>query len=249
MAFPRRDRRFQEITRIPDPAPIDTQEDFTTAVDNVINAIQNAVKTTIKVSKPSRYSKRWWSKELDDMRKHKNKLSSRAYRHKDDPGHNAHVELREYRNKYNSAIDAAKQTHWKNFLEEADEHTLWTAGRYVKNPNGEGAASPRIPTLRSRNDDGTDWISKSNADKAEVIAKAFFPPPPADHGVPEDYDYPPPLPFHAGFTREHIRRKVAAIPPHKAPGPDQIPNVVYKESIDILIEPYIQRCFAKGLLS
>ena len=231
-----RDHLSQETTRIPDPAPIDTQEDFTTAVDNVIGAIQNAVKTTIKVSKPSRYSKRWWSKELDDMRKHKNKLSSKAYRHKDDPGHNAHVELREYRNKYNSAIDDAKQTHWKNFLEEADEHTLWTAGRYVKNPNGEGAASPRIPTLRSRNDDGTDRISKSNADKAEVIAKAFFPPPPADHGVPEDYDYPPPLPFHAGFTREHIRRKVAAIPPHKASGPDQIPNVVYKESIDILIE-------------
>ena len=147
---------------------------------NVVNAIQNAVKATIKVSKPSRYSKRWWSKELDGMRKHKNKLSSTAYRHRDDPDHNAHAELREYRNKYNSAIDTAKQTHWKDFLEGADEHTLWTAGRYVQNPNGEGAASPRIPTLRSKNDDGTDRISKTNADKAEVIAKAFFPPPPAD---------------------------------------------------------------------
>ena len=161
---------------------------------NVINAIQNAVKATVKVSKPSRYSKHWWNKELDEMQTHKNKLSSKAYRHKDDPDHNAHAELREYRNKYNSAIDDTKQTHWKRFLEDADEHTLWTAGRYVQNPNGEGAASPRIPTLRTKNGDGTDRISKTNADTAEVIAKAFFPPPPADHGVPEDYNYPPPRP-------------------------------------------------------
>ena len=144
-------------------------------------------------------------------------------------------------------IDTAKEKHWTNFSEEADDHALWTAGRYIKNPNGEGAANPHIPTLKVTNPDGSTRLAKSNADKAGIIADSFFPPPPDNHGVPADFDYPPPLPYHSEFTQDHIRRTISSLPPHKAPGPDQIPNVVYKESIDIIID-HLHRLFNASLL-
>ena len=212
-----RERLTREIDSIPDPAPIVSQEQFTTVVSDVMSALQTSIKATIPIRRPSRFAKRWWNSDLDGMRKKKNKLSSEAYKNRDDPTHTAHGKLREYRNEYNAAINTAKERHWENFLEEADEHTLWTAGRYINNPNGEGAARPRIPTLRTTNLDGSTRLSKTNADKAEVIASAFFPPPPADHGVPNDYEYPPPLPYHTEFTREHIRCSISDLQPHKHP--------------------------------
>ena len=208
-----------------------SQEQFTTVVSDVMSSLQTSIKATIPIRRPSHFAKRWWNSDLDGMRKKKNKLLSKAYKNRDDPTHTAHHDgkLQEYRNEYNAAINTAKERHWENFLEEADEHTLWTAGRYINSPNGEGAARPRIPTLRTTNLDGSTRLSKTNADKAEVIASAFFPPPPADHGVPNDYEYPPPLPYHTEFTREHIRRSISDLQPHKAPSPDHIPNIVYKE--------------------
>ena len=242
-----RDTLTREVGRIPGPVQIMSQEQFTTAVSDLLLALQTSIKATVPILRPSRYAKRWWNKDLDKMRKTKNKLSSDSYRHKDDPLHDAHRRLKDYRNKYNDAIDTAKEKHWTNFLEEADDHTLWTAGRYIKNPNGEGAANPRIPTLKVINPDGSTRLAKTNSDKAEIIADSFFPPPPDNHGVPADFDYPPPLPYHSEFTQDHIRRTISSLPPHKAPGPDQIPNVVYKESIDIIID-HLYQIFNASLL-
>ena len=144
----------------------------------MVTAVENAIKATVPIAKPSRYSKRWWNKDLDDMHKVKNRPSKEAHGHRDEPGHAAHQDLREwYRNTHSNAILEAKETHWTNFLEEADETTLWTAGRYINNPNGEGAARPRIPTLRTTNPDGSVRLHKSNAEKADLLATTFFPPP------------------------------------------------------------------------
>lgn len=220
----------------PPPMPITTQVQLGDAVVGMVTAVNNAIKATIPKTKPSRFAKRWWNRDLDDMRKVKNRLSREAYRHRGNTDHGAHQALREYRNKYSEAITEAKETHWTNFLEEADESALWTAGRYITNPNGEGAACPRIPTLHTINPDGSIRLHKTNAEKADLLAKTFFPPPPLDHGVPPDSDYPPPLPYHAEFSRAHICRTASRLQPHKAPGPDKIPNVIWKESIDILIE-------------
>ncbi|EIM89355.1 uncharacterized protein STEHIDRAFT_38410, partial [Stereum hirsutum FP-91666 SS1] len=73
--------------------------------------------------------------------------------------------------------------------------------------------------------------------KAEVLAKSFFPPRPAESSVPTDFIYDDPIPgtYH-NFSRAQIRAQVSKLSPYKAPGPDGIPNVVLMKCIDVIID-------------
>ena len=145
----------------------------------------------------------------------------------------------------------AKQKHWTpvflfcalqeldqiEFLESADESTLWTAARYIDSPNaGEGGAKTRIPTLQIKDQDGTVTYAQMNSDKAHHIARSFFPPPPASPSIPADPRLPDPVPYTPRFTRDQIRRIVDKLSPYKAAGPDAIPNIVWKKCIDVVID-------------
>ncbi|EIM91022.1 uncharacterized protein STEHIDRAFT_40474, partial [Stereum hirsutum FP-91666 SS1] len=85
--------------------------------------------------------------------------------------------------------------------------------------------------------DGTFKTISSEAEKAEVFAKAFFPPRPDTSSVPRDFAYSDPVPgtYH-NFTRDQIRTQVRRLSPYKAPGPDGIPNVVLMKCIDVILE-------------
>ena len=56
------------------------KEDISPAVDSLVKAITEAVNETTPPSKPSPYTKRWWTRELTDMKKEKNWLSNLSYR-------------------------------------------------------------------------------------------------------------------------------------------------------------------------
>jgi Reverse transcriptase (RNA-dependent DNA polymerase) len=65
----------------------------------------------------------------------------------------------------------------------------------------------------------------------------FFPLPPPNPLLGADQDnYPIDIPNLPGITKDQIRRHAAKLRPHKAPGPDGIPNVVLTRSINIIIE-------------
>jgi hypothetical protein len=51
------------------PAEMENVEDFNAALDRLSQAIQDAIAQHIKTTKPSPYSKRWWTKELADEKK------------------------------------------------------------------------------------------------------------------------------------------------------------------------------------
>ena len=57
----------------------------------------------------------------------------------------------------------------------ADE--IWTANKYLSNPPGD-SGQPRIPSLKYTNASGTLTTIDNNEDKANLLAKTFFPPPP-----------------------------------------------------------------------
>jgi len=83
----------------------------------------------VKVLKvrPSPYQKWWWSKELSTKRTEVRRLARRAYRRRtslEDPIHHEHKVTRVM---YASMIEAAKKSHWEEFLESVDERTEWTA--------------------------------------------------------------------------------------------------------------------------
>ena len=171
------------------------------------------------------------------MQKLKSKLNNQAYKNRADPDHPSHRHLRDIKNRYTEALREAKQKHWTEFLENANESTLWTAARYIDSPTaGEGGAKTHIPTLKVKNQDGTTTTAQTNQEKAKIIAESFFPAPPRNTHIPPDQRYPAPVPYTPHFTKDQIRHIIRKLSPHKAPGPDGIPNVVYVKCIDVLID-------------
>ena len=69
------------LTEIPDPAPLRDDTSFQQAVKDLTEAIQDTVRTRVKLKKPVPQSRRWWNSDLDEMRKDLNKLSSVSYRY------------------------------------------------------------------------------------------------------------------------------------------------------------------------
>ena len=139
------------------------------------------------------------------------------------------------------AILLAKNTHWTNYLEEASDNNLWNINRYLKAPIGDGGKS-YIPTLKAKEEDGSIREVTDNKGKAEAFHKIFFPLKPAESSVPVEFNYPEPLPPPDTITKEQIIRHIKALSPHKASGPDEIPNIVLQETVKIIVE-YLDHVF------
>ena len=67
---------------------------------------------------------------------------------------------------------------------------IWTANKYLKEPTGDGSL-PRIPPLKTTNEDGLLLTTEDNTSKATLLVKMFFPPPPDNlndnNHLQEDY--------------------------------------------------------------
>lgn len=111
------------------------------------------------------------------MKKILNRLKSESFRNHAMANHPSHRELRIRSSKYGKAIIAAKRDHWTEYLEEMSANDIWTANKYLKSPVGDGG-QPRIPTIKTRDEEGNTMEVNDNEDKAKVFAKAFFSPPP-----------------------------------------------------------------------
>ena len=164
------------------------------------------------------------------------RLFRRSHQLQEFPEHTIHQEARTARNRYSAALDKAKQKHWSDWLENAAEPDIWAAHRYIAKPYGDGGLSA-IPTLRKEDGEGNITLATTNEEKAQVLAKAFFPPPPPNPLAGADCSsYPTDVPNLPGITRDQIRRHAAKLSPYKAPGPDGIPNIVLTRCIDALLE-------------
>lgn len=72
-----------------------------------------------------------------------------------------------------------------------------------------------------------------------MLAKLMFPVCPTTNcTLPSDYAYPAQLPTLVRISAMQVQCHIERLSPHKAPGPDGIPNVVLKLCMDILI-PYL----------
>lgn len=229
------------LLEIPLPGILETEEDIQLAAKDLTVSIQRTIEDQIPLSKPCPHSKRWWNSDLQSLKKKLNKLSTETMRQRAVPDHPSHELRRQAAQEYGRAIVEAKRKHWMNFLEEASDSDLWTANRYLKDPIGDGGKA-RIPTLKVKEVDGTTREVSTNTDKAEIFNKIFFPPKPDTSSVPENFDYPNPLPPPPAIEKEQIRRQILSLSPYKASGPDGIPNVVLQKSLEF-IEDYLKPLF------
>jgi len=108
-----------------------------------------------------------------------------------------------------------------------------------KNPLTDGSKTC-IPTLYTKSDTNEVTATHNTVEqKAALLLCTFFPPRP-NHlpPYPGDSDpLPTPLPFSMP-PLSALQRCIKQLRPHKAPGPDGIPNIVLKRASAIL-----RRCF------
>ncbi|KAK6987876.1 Endonuclease/exonuclease/phosphatase, partial [Favolaschia claudopus] len=149
---------------------LDSPQLIDDAVTTLTEHFQEALKQATPVSKPSPYARRWWTKALSELRKRFHKAERRARRR------NASEECREEasrcKREYFNAIRCQKRRHWREWLEAANERSVWLAYKYAAAPSNPTAS--RIPPLKKP--DGGQ--ATTSAEKCSVLLDTFFPLPP-----------------------------------------------------------------------
>src|SRR6202522_1076796 len=223
----------------PDPRRVDDQEKLSTAVEALTKALQETIHENVIKMKPRPEAKRWWNGDLRRARKELNRLRSDSFRNRALANHPSHEELRTKSSQYGEQIVQAKRQHWINYLEDMTAADMWTANKFIREPVGDGG-SPRIPTLKARSQESAEILVNDNEEKARIFARLFFPPAPPIQENYDQFEYPEPLPDPPRITVGQIRRLIAKLSPHKAPGPDGIPNIVLQKCVDIIISRLIR---------
>jgi hypothetical protein len=223
----------ERLKTIPRPGLLADAHQLTRAGNDITKAIQDTIEAKITKCKPRPDAKRWWNSDLSAMRKELNRLRNVSFKNRTVTAHPSHRELRTKSRIYGKAIISAKRAHWEEYLEEMTADDIWTANKYIKNPVGDGG-NPRIPTIKTKDEQGNTIEVNDNEDKAKVFAKAFFPPPPGQQAEEaEPYIYPDPLPDPQPPDKTQLEKAIRKLAPYKAPGPDGIPNIV------------LQKCFVQ----
>ncbi|KAG5735422.1 hypothetical protein E4T56_gene12779 [Termitomyces sp. T112] len=215
--------------------PILTEEAFDTKVCDLTLIIQEImnIDNIVPIRKPCPHTKRWWNGGLKWLKAQRHWADNLAYRFRDIPDHPAKAEAARLSRKMADAIQSAKESHWKEWLENIDVRQIYTANKYVVRDSSDFSCD-RVPSLRT-SVDGMPSMATTHAAKAEALAESFFPPPPPSPSVPLSA-YPRPLPAFPGLSRDRILVAIGNLPPFKAPGPDGIPNIVLKQCADALID-------------
>ena len=199
---------------------LQTRASIDSFAEQLVDALIKAVEETTPLTKPSPHSKRWWSKELIQTRRKANRLRNihKLTGHPDDER-----AWREKQLEYTKGIEKTKNTKWREYVESADNKSIWQIKRYVMNCQ----APTRIPTL--------DGCATTNEEKTKAFQKTFFPPPPpadlSDLKHSGQVNYPSPVLFEPYITIQQIRRAVEKPAPNKAPGPDKVSNRVLQHAL------------------
>ena len=223
-----------QLSRLPPPAQICDQAQLDTSCEALTLAIQEAIQEQVPVTEVTPKSKRWWTKELSQLRKKTNKLGRQSYKRRNDRTHICHVEHLEAAKNYDRLLKNTKQQHWKSWLEKAEDPDIWTVNRLINAPASDGGKA-RIPTLKYKLGE-EDKTAVTNSEKGTVLARGFFPQKPQIQDFQEGTEYPQACTKAGKVTKEQIRKQLKKAKPYKAPGPDGIPNIVLTKCADLLID-------------
>ena len=128
------------------------------------------------------------------------------------------------------------------------EPDIWTVNKVIT-ASASDRAKARVLALiyKQGNEEKT---ATTNTEKAQILTKSFFPPKPADTGIPEDFPYPNACCRANQITKEQIQHHLRKLKPYKAPGPDGIPNVVLTKCTNLLTNRlyYIYKAILNGRL-
>ena len=226
-----------DLANAPPPTEIASIQEFNDKLKTLNEKIQNAIEKHVKLTTPSPYSKRWWTKELADEKKKMQQLGGRSKYHRQNAQHPVHAEYRRQCNRYSEMIRTAKAEHWVEWLEGLDESSIWQASKLVTSPTTD-AGKTRIPTLQVK-DPITKQVMREAADnksKGQLFYDTFFPPPnPNTTAVPDNFHYPAPRWTFMNITDEQIHRAIKKMKPYKATRSGTVPNSVFINAREELV--------------
>ena len=154
-------------------------------------------------SKPSPYTKRWWTKDLEKARREARRAASATRTYRNFPLHSSHREAKAARNRYNELINKSKQEHWESWLEGISSKSVWDTHKFTAAPASDGSKA-RIPALINKDAHGQPVETLDNEGKSKLLHKVFFYQPPADAGVDPNQRYPEPVFGFEEITNEQI---------------------------------------------
>lgn len=179
--------------------------------DRLMGTVLEAIHALTPRARPSAYAKRWWTRDLTQLRRvytyHRNQARSqrRAGMTRPDLEHQARCVAKEY----HDAIRQRQRAHWDDFL--ADTANIWKAAKYLQ-PSGAIAQDKIPPLVRG---DGSQTRDKT--EQATELLRTFFPPLPdviEEKGERRQHD----VIAMPNLTMEEVERSVFAAKPWKAAG-------------------------------
>ncbi|KAM4058185.1 endonuclease-reverse transcriptase domain-containing protein [Hirsutella rhossiliensis] len=196
--------------------------DVQTQTDQLMRIVLEAIHELTPRARPSPYAKRWWTKDLTQLRRTHTfwRNQARTQRRGGQPRPDLERRAKEAAKEFHDAIRHQRKAHWDDFL--SDDANIWKATKYLK--AGKSTTGDKVPPLRK----GDGSTTEDKADQADELLIAFFPPLPArieDEGVrPQRKAVPMP-----GLTLGEIEEKVMTAKPWKAPGEDELPTAVWRQ--------------------
>ena len=145
-------------------------------------------------------------------------------------------------------LEFTKQNHWRDWLEQAMEPDIWTVNKVIAASASDGVKARVLALIYKQGNE--EKMATTNTEKAQILAKSFFPPKLADTGIPEDFPYPNACCRADQITKEQIQHHLRKLKPYKAPGPDGIPNIVLTKCANLLTNRlyYIYKAILDGRL-
>jgi hypothetical protein len=124
--------------------------------------------------------------------------------------------MQKSKREWTRAIEKAKASHWRDFLDGARSgNLLWKAARYTK----PGDSYSNIPPLKTGDNEASE-----DGDKATLFLNTFFPQP-APHETLDEGHPPLQIPWNP-ITENEIQRSLERAKGASAPGEDGLPILV-----------------------
>ncbi|KAJ5953702.1 hypothetical protein N7454_000598 [Penicillium verhagenii] len=201
-------------------------------VEHLVEVVQQGVQCSTPWARPSSWAKQGWTTECTTIikatrqsfrrwKKAKKKLQTTDFDFDMDfddmiNAHSPlyeecadlHEEYRHNRNKKGKIIKKALQQGYRSWIQDTIKEGpggLWKVSKWARN-RGQAGGSSVIPALQRP--DGT--LAETNEQKAALL-----------HRTHNQIEFPP-------FTEQEVRDAINRTPPDKAPGPDGLPNRVWR---------------------
>ncbi|KAB2568601.1 putative RNA-directed DNA polymerase from transposon BS [Lasiodiplodia theobromae] len=215
-------------------------KDIESFADYLSKTVSAAVLRSVPKARPSPYVKKWWTADLTQLRRSFTyfRNQARGRRRWGQPDTWLEAQAREAAKRFHDTMRRQKRRCWKDFL--AEPTNVWKAARYLSEPGSSGFA--RIARLQRQ-----DGYAESCEEISETLIKSFFPELPEVRspqiGAAPSLGEPI---KHAPLTVEEVKEAIFRASPFKAPGPDGIPVVVWRELWPV-VGKHIHQLFSESL--